>query len=89
MGHFQRRQEIVAREQQVDRLLRVGAVDNPVGEGQGAFAGDAAPQVVLEDLMIDGGEVAVDVATQDMAVAVAEFSYRATARCVPLPSRFA
>ena len=69
---FQRRQEIVARGQQVDRLLRVGAVDDPVGEGQGRLAGPA-PKVALQDLVIDGGRVAVYVATRNMAVAVAGF----------------
>ena len=54
------------------RLLGVGAVDNAVRERQGAGAGDAPAQVALENLVVDGREVAVDVAAQDVTEAVAE-----------------
>ena len=57
---------------EVDGLLGVGAIDDQVGQGEGALAGEAPPQVALQDGVVDGGEVAVDVAAQDVPEAVAE-----------------
>ena len=39
------RQQVIAREEMMDRLLRIGTVDDPVGEVQRAFAGDASAEV--------------------------------------------
>ncbi len=41
-----------------EAFLPVGAVDHPVSELQCAAAGDASTQVPLQDLVVDGGEVA-------------------------------
>ena len=69
---LERGEQVVARKVERHRLLGVGAVDDPVRQRQGAGADDAPAQVALEDFMVDGGEVAVDVAAQDMAETVAE-----------------
>ena len=53
---FQRCQEIVAGEQQVDRLLRVGAVDDTVGKVQRPFAGDTATEIGFENLVVGSSE---------------------------------
>ncbi len=53
-------------------LLGVGAVDDGIGEPQGALARDAAPQVLLQDGVIDRRKVAIDVAAQHLAEAVSE-----------------
>ena len=41
-------QQVVAGIEDVDRLLRVGAFNDPVHQDQRAFAGDAAAQIAFE-----------------------------------------
>ena len=67
-----RRQEVVARKPQVHGFLRVGTVHDPVHKIQRAPARDAPAQVPLEYFVVDRREIAVDVAAQHMAEAVAE-----------------
>ena len=69
---FEGGEEVVGGEVEVDGLLRVGAVDDAVGEVEGALAGDPAAKVALEDGVVDGGEVAEDVAAEHVPAAVAE-----------------
>ena len=40
--------------------MGIGAVDDTVRQRQGAGAGDAPPQVTLQDLVVDGWKVAED-----------------------------
>jgi len=67
----QRRQQIVAGIVEVDRLLRIGAVNHRVEQPQGARAGDAPAQILLQDLVIDRREIAIDIAAQHMPMAIA------------------
>ena len=55
---------------QVDRFLGVGAVDDGVGQPQGLRAGNAAPKVGLENLVVDGREVAENITAQNVAMLV-------------------
>ena len=86
---FEGGEQVVAGEVEVDGLLRVRAVDDPVGEVEGALAGEAAAKVALEDGVVDGGEVAVDVAAQNVTEAVAELLVARDSAWVPLPFRLA
>ena len=69
---FERREQIVAGIVDQHGLLPIAAVDDAVGQCQGVFAGEAAAQVRFEDGVVDGREVAVDVAAQHMGMTVAE-----------------
>ena len=65
-------EQVVAGVVEMHRLLGVGAVDDRVDEPQGACAPDAPAHVRLQHRVVDGWEVAVEVATQHRRVAVAE-----------------
>jgi hypothetical protein len=65
-------EEIVARIVEVDRFLGVRAIDDGVEQPQRRRTTEAPAKVGLQDLVVDGREVAIDVAPQDMAVAIAE-----------------
>ena len=73
-------EQIVARKQNVDGFLRIAAVDNHVQQCQSARAGEAATQVLFENGVVDGGEVAINIAAQHITITVAVV---ATARCCP------
>ena len=69
---FERGEQIVAGIVKIHRLLRIGTIDDAVRQPQRALTGDSTAQIRLENLMIDGWKVAVDVATQHPPIAVAE-----------------
>lgn len=69
---LERREQTIAREPQFDRLLRVRAVDDLIAQGQGADAGNPAPEIRLQDGVVDRREVSPDVAAKHVGVAVAE-----------------
>ena len=74
------------REQVVARMRWTGSRgSSTIRQSQGATAGDAAPQVALQDLVVDGRKM--DVTAQDMAEAVAEPFV--PGHGVPLPLRLA
>ena len=56
-------EQIVARIVMFDRLLRIRAVDDQIAERQRGQAAQSAPQVGFENQMVDGREIAPDVAT--------------------------
>ena len=51
-----RSEQVVAGEQQMDRFLGVGGVDDAIGQRQGALTGDTSAQVAFEDFVVDGGK---------------------------------
>ena len=67
------RKQVVTRIMQTHRLLRVGGIHDPVRESQGASAGDPPAEVPLEGFVVNGREIAIDVAAQDMLEAVPKF----------------
>jgi hypothetical protein len=69
---LERREEIVTREVVVHRLLGVRAVHDRVDEPKRRRADAPPAEVVFQDLVIDRREVAVDVASQHVAMAVPE-----------------
>ena len=81
--------EIIAVEIKVHRLLRVRAIDDQVQKRERRWASDAAAKVGFQDRMIDRRKIAVDVASQNVGVAVAITLIGLDSRCVPLPVRLA
>ena len=68
----ERREQVVARTVEIDRLLRVGAAHDRIEHKQRARAADPPPEVAFQDRAVDGREVAVDVGSKHAFVAVAE-----------------
>ena len=79
------REQVVARIVEVHPLLRVRAVDDRIGQRQGARAGETPPEVALQDRVVDGREVAVDVAAEHVPEAVAELLVAGDGPVRPLP----
>lgn len=74
------------------RLVRAGVkgyapahTAAPVRERQYERAGEAPARIALRNRMIDGREVAANVAARHVVEAVATFSWRAAARHAPCP----
>lgn len=65
------REQVLAGEMQIDRLLRVGAINDQIHQPQHAFASDAVAEFGLQAVMIDGREIAEDVAAQHERLAIA------------------
>lgn len=69
---LERCEQVVAGIVERHRLLGVGAVDDPVRQRQRAGTGDAPAEIAFEDVVVDGREVAGDVAAQEVAESAAE-----------------
>jgi hypothetical protein len=67
----QRFEQIVAVEVEVDRLLWVRAIDNQVEKRERGWTRDPAAEVRFQDRMVDRREITVNVAAQNVGVAVA------------------
>lgn len=67
-----RGEQIVSGVIAVDRLLGIGPVDDPVRQGQGPGAGNAATQVAFQQIMVDGRKIPPDIAPQHVPVVVTE-----------------
>ncbi len=68
---LERRKQVIAGIIKVDRLLRVGRINDYVNQIQGPLAGDPPSDVTLQDLVIDRRKIPEDVTAQHVAEPVA------------------